>query len=58
MTQDYASPKKRISKEELKRFKTFEDKTDEELEEIINSLENVANLFYQLFIKQKEIEQN
>jgi hypothetical protein len=47
---------KRLTIAELKNCKGFENYTDERAEETIQTLETLSILFYQLYIKQKQLE--
>lgn len=44
---------KRLTADELRRCKGFENYSDEEAEKTIESLEKISILFYELFMKQK-----
>ncbi len=44
---------KRLTADELRRCKGFENYSDEEAEKTIESLEKVSILFYELYMKQK-----
>ena len=48
---------KRLTIAELKKCKGFENYSDEQAEETINSLEKLSILFYQLFMEQKQREE-
>jgi hypothetical protein len=48
---------KRLSVAELKNCKGFENYTDEQAEETIKSLEKLSILFYELYMKQKQMKQ-
>lgn len=50
--------KKRITPEELRKFKGFENHSDEQAEEAIMTIERLAMIFYELFMKQKKIEKH
>jgi hypothetical protein len=50
------SKHKRLTIQELKGFKNFENYTDEQAEETITTLEKLSILFYELYIKRKEKE--
>ena len=43
---------KRMSIEELRSFSGFENYSDEEAKECINTLETLSNIFFQLYIKE------
>ena len=46
---------KRLTIAELRNCKGFENYTDEQAEETINSLEKLSILFYELYMKQKQL---
>ena len=46
---------KRLSLAELKNCKGFENYSDEQAEETIKSLEKISILFYELYMKQKQV---
>ena len=48
---------KRLSVDELKKCKGFENYSDAEAEEVIIALEKLSILFYELYMKQKHIRQ-
>ena len=48
---------KRLSVAELKNCMGFENYTDEQAEETIKSLEKLSILFYELYMKQKQMKQ-
>jgi hypothetical protein len=50
--------KKKITIEELKKCKGFENYSEQEAEETINNLETISILFYELYMKRKQMEQN
>lgn len=49
--QDNEHKRKRLTVDELKKYKGFENYTDEEAEETIFTLEKLSVLFYELYMK-------
>lgn len=43
--------RKKLSVDELRNYKGFENYTDEQAEEVISYLEKLSNLFYHLYLK-------
>jgi hypothetical protein len=50
--------RKRLSKDELKKYKGFENYTDEQAEDTISSLEKLSVLFYEIYFKIKKQKQH
>jgi len=49
--------RKRLSKDELRKYKGFENYTDEQAEDTISSLEKLSVLFYEIYFKIKKVKQ-
>ena len=49
---------KRLTVDELRKFKGFENYTDEQAEESIQTLETLSILFYELHNKEKQKEED
>jgi hypothetical protein len=50
--------RKRLSKDELRKYKGFENYTDEQAEDTISSLEKLSVLFYEIYFKIKKQKQH
>jgi len=50
--------RKRLSKDELSKYKGFENYTDEQAEDTISSLEKLSVLFYEIYFKIKKQKQH
>ena len=50
--------RKRLSKDELKKYKGCENYTDEQAEDTISSLEKLSVLFYEIYFKIKKQKQH
>jgi hypothetical protein len=48
---------KRLSIDELRNCKGFENYTDEQAEETISSIEKLSVLFYEIYFKTKSVKQ-
>ena len=49
--------RKRLSIDELRNCKGFENYTDKQAEETISSLEKLSVLFYEIYLKIKKVKQ-
>jgi len=49
--------RKRLSIDELRNCKGFENYTDEQAEETISSIEKLSVLFYEIYFKTKKVKQ-
>lgn len=49
--------RKRLSIDELRNCKGFENYTDEQAEETITSIEKLSVLFYEIYFKTKSVKQ-
>lgn len=49
--------RKRLSIDELRNCKGFENYTDEQAEETISSIEKLSVLFYEIYFKTKSVKQ-
>jgi hypothetical protein len=56
--QSNVKKQKKLTINELRSCKGFENYTEEQAEETIKTLEKLAVLFYELFMKQKEAEKS
>ena len=50
--------RKRLSKDELRKYKGFGNYTDEQAEDTISSLEKLSVLFYEIYFKIKKQKQH